>query len=237
MNGRGEDVRVVAAARSRDAGPPLGWVVAVVVAALIGFVVGRASADGGAVRMPAQPMPGPYASAHGVPRQFARTESGAVAALLSHAAVLGDPRVMLDPRRRAQVLPVVSTARYAATFDGRGAAALEAVRRGPLGQSLAAGARTGYFATPIAYRVVSYSPQQVVVEGWGVSVVANDEIEPQATWGKTLTTVRWQSGDWRIDAVESKDGPTPALADGQTPSSAADFFARLDGLRGVRHAP
>jgi hypothetical protein len=173
-----------------------------------------------------------------VARGFARSKPGAVAALLSHATALGDPRVLLDPRRRAEVLAVVATRRYAATFGGRGAAALEAARQGPLGQTLAAGARTAYFATPIAYRVVSYSRDQAVVEGWGVSVVGNEEgLEPQATWGKTLTTLRWDRSDWRVDSVEAKDGPTPKLAQDQAPSSSPDFFARLDGLRGVRHAP
>jgi hypothetical protein len=233
----GEDVRVVAAAPSGDRRLAIRWVAVAVVALLLGFVLGRAS-DDTRVRVPEQPTPGPYGSAHGVPSRFARSETGAVAALLSHGAALGDPRVLLDARRRAQVLAVVATPSYARTFQGRGAAALEAVRSGPLGRSLAAGARAAYFATPIAYRVVSYSPKQAVVEGWGVSVVADDNgIEPQATWGKTLTSVRWHGGDWRIDAVESKDGPTPSLAAGQAPSSAADFFVRLDGLRGVRHAP
>ena len=71
-----------------------------------------------------------------------------------------------------------------------------------------------------------------------MSVIGNDSgLEPQATWGKTLTTAQWHEGGWRIDAVESKDGPTPSLADGQSPSSADDFIARLGGLGGVRHAP
>ena len=213
-------------------------IAAILIAALVGFLIGQA-VDGAPPRPAAKsPGVGPYGALRGVPRGFARTERGAVAALLSHATALGDPRVLLDPRRRAGVLSVVATASYAATYTGRGAAALEATRRGPIGQSLAGGARTAYFGTPIAYRVVSYSPDQAVVEGWGVSVVGNEDgVDPQATWGKTLTTLRWQSGDWRVDSVEAKDGPTPSLADGQTPSSPADFFARLDGLRGVRHAP
>src|SRR5918911_3680033 len=186
MAGRGEDVRVVAAARHGDRGLPIGGIAAIVVAGLLAFVVGRASGDGAAPRIPTPPTPGPYASTHGVPSRFARSEAGAVAALLSHGAALGDPRVMLDPRRRARVLAVVATPRYASTFGGRGGAALETVRRGPLGRSLATGALTAYFATPIAYRVVSYSPDQAMIEGWGVSVVANDQgLEPQATWGKT----------------------------------------------------
>jgi hypothetical protein len=101
-----------------------------------------------------------------------------------------------------------------------------------------AGLPTLYLTSPIAYRVVSYTPDQAVVEGWGVSVVGNDHgVEPQAAWGKTLTTARWHQNDWRIDAVEAKDGPTPRLASGHEPSATAETFARLRGLRVLRHLP
>ena len=214
------------------------WIIAIAIAVLVGFVIGRASESSPPAEAPKQASPGQHDSEFGVPTGFAHSEAGAVAALLNYSSALGDPRVLLDPRRREKVLFVVATRRYAATFEGRGAAALDAARAGPLGQGLADGGRTAYFATPIAYRVISYSAEQAVVEGWGVSVVGNEDgVEPQASWGKTLTTLRWQRGDWRVDGVESKDGPTPSLAAGQEPSRAPDFFARLDGLRGVSHAP
>jgi hypothetical protein len=214
------------------------WIAVVLVAALGGFLIGRASAGSESRPNAGEASAGPHGAHFGVPVRFARSREGAVAAMLSHGAALGDPRVLFDPERRAQILSVVATPRYAGTFEGPRAAGLEAARRGPLGQGLADGVQTLYLASPIAYRIVSYSPDQAVVEGWGVSVVGNDHgLPPQATWGKTLTWARWQQGDWRIDAVEAKDGPTPALAEGQRPSTAADTFARLSGLRGVRHLP
>lgn len=209
-----------------------------VIAILVGFAVGRASETPDPPPGSAPSAPGPQDVRLGVPTRFARSPEGAVAALLSHGAVLSDPRVLLDARRRAQVLSVVATPRYAASFAGRSAAGLEAAQQGPLGRSLAEGAQTLYLASPIAYRLVSYSPQQAVVEGWGVAVVgAAKGVKPVATWGKTLTTARWHDGDWRIEAVESKDGPVPALAAGQRPAPATEFFSRLNGLRRVRHVP
>ncbi len=234
----GEDVRVVAAGARARAGVPRGWTVAVVVAALVGFLLGAALDGGGESKVAPNPTPGPHGFTFGVPTGFAHSAPGAAAALFTYSAALGDPRLLVDPSRRKQVLSALATDRCAATFAGRSATALEVARRGPLGRSLAAGARTIYFATPIAYRVVSYTTSEAVIEGWGVSVVGNDEgLAPQAAWGKTLTTLRWERGDWRVDAVESKDGPTPSLADRQEASSPADFLARLEGLRGVRHAP
>jgi len=49
----------------------------------------------------------------------------AVAALFSDSSVLGDPRTLLEPSRRSRVLSLIATDRYARTFQGRGAAALE----------------------------------------------------------------------------------------------------------------
>lgn len=216
----------------------LGSIGLLVAALLVGFAAGRASERADPPPQPVRSVPGPQDMRLGVPARFPRTPEGAVAAMLSHGAVLSDPRVLLDPRRRTHVLSVIATPRYASSFAGRSAAGLEAAREGPLGRSLAEGVQTLYLASPIAYRLVSYSPQQAVVEGWGVAVVGTATgVEPVATWGKTLTTARWQDGDWRIDAVESQDGPVPALAAGQRPAPADEFFARLRGLRGIRHLP
>jgi len=128
--------------------------------------------------------------------------------LFSDSAVLGDPRTLLDASRRSRVLALIATDRYARTFQGRGGAALDQERRGPLGRGLQTGAQTVYLASPIAYRVVSFTPDAARVIGWGVAVVG---------------------------AVSSQDGPTPALT--SSPGAASAFLDRLGGLQGVRHAP
>src|SRR3954447_20059449 len=232
-------VRVVAsAAEPHRKKPALVRPLTIVVVALIAFAIGRFTVPSQHVIAEAPAGPGPDHVIAGVPVRFARTRAGAVAALLNYGAVLGDPKVLTDPPRRAQVLSLVATPRYAATFTGPNAAAFNKVRRGPIGGALAAGARTAYLASPIAYRVGSYTPEQAVVAGWGVAIVGNDQgVKPQATWGTTLTTARWQSGDWKVDAVRTTDGPTPITAAGHPPSNPADFLARLSGFSGVRHAP
>src|SRR4051794_21410138 len=209
-----------------------------VAAAALGFTLARATAPNDGALTVVAPTPGPRHVVAGVPTGFARSPNGAVAALLNYATTLGDPRVLLQPTRRDRVLSIVATRSYAATFQGPSAAALEAARRGPLGRDLVSGAQSAYLASPIAYRVVSYTRDRAVIQGWGVAVVASAAgVKPQATWGTTLTTARWERGDWRIDAVRSDDGPVPGLAPGQAPSAASDFLTRLGGFRGVRHAP
>lgn len=145
--------------------------------------------------------------------------------------------MLLDPRRRAQVLALIATPRYAATFAGAGGQALaQAERQTALGRGIASGAETVFLAVPIGYRVVSYTPARIRVIGYGLSVVANDQgLSPRATWATTVTDAVWQDGDWRVDAASSTEGPTPAQT--APASDAASFLHTLAGARQVHHAP
>src|SRR4051794_9738140 len=176
-------VRVVASAAERDRRrPPVRWVVVILIPAVAAFALGAATTGARHTTESVSAGPGPTRSIAGVPLGFSHDRAGAVAALLNYGAVLADPRVMLDQRRRAQVLSLVATPRYAATFDGRAMSAFKRAQSSPLGRGLAAGARTAYFATPIAYRITSYAPDRALVEGWGVAVIGNDRgVQPQAT--------------------------------------------------------
>ena len=232
-------MRVVASAVERHRRkPPIRWLLVIVITASAGFAIGAATAGTRRITDSVPTGPGPARSLAGIPLGFSHDRAGAVAALLNYGAVLSDPRVLLDQRRRAQVLSLVATPRYAATFDGRAASAFKRTQGSPLGRGLLAGARTAYFATPIAYRVTSYTANRASVQGWGVAVIGNDQgVKPQATWGTTVATAVWQRGDWKIDAVQSAAGPTPTNAPAHPASAPADVLARLSGLSGVRHAP
>ena len=231
-------VRVVASAKGDRHRPAVRWPLVILLTALVAFAVGAATTGTRRITESVPTEPGPSRSLAGVPLGFAHDRAGAVAALLNYGAVLSDPRVLLDQQRRAQVLSLVATARYAATFDGHAVSAFKRTRSSPLGRGLVAGARTAYFATPIAYRVTAYTASRVSVEGWGVAVIGNDQgVKPQATWGTTVATAVWQRGDWKIDAVQSTNGPTPINAPAHPASAPGGFLARLSGFRGVRHAP
>lgn len=220
--------------------PPLIAIAAVVVALIVGLLVGRVSApDHHSTTTTVAPSPeGQAARRVGtVPIGYPHTRAGAVAATLNAGAVLGDPRVLLDPARRTRALSLLVTARYAKTFTGSGAAALEQARNAPLGRGLRTGAQTISLTSPLAYRIVTYDGQSAKVVSWGVAVVGNDQgLAPSASWATTTTTLRWQDGDWKIDAASSQPGPTPGL-DGQRPGGADAFIAGLSGSQGVHHAP
>ena len=161
-------VRVVAGAPQARRRLPLALIVAVLGAALTGTLVGRATAPNRASTPPVteRPSDGPARVVGGVPIGFAHTRAGAVAALSSASALLSEPNTLLDRSRRAQILRMVATPRYAATFGGQAGAALEASARAlpPV-----------YFSVPVAYRVLNYDGDTATVQGWGVAVAGGDE--------------------------------------------------------------
>lgn len=236
-----DQVRILAG----DGGPrrrrlPLIGVAAVVVALIVGLVVGRVSApDHNATTTVVAPSPDGQAARRvgTIPVGYPHTRAGAVAATLNAGAALSDPRVLLDEARRTRVLDLIATDRYARTFTGAGAEALKRAANEPLGRGLREGAQTISLTSPLAYRVTAYDGATAKVVSWGVAVVGNDQgLAPGATWATTTTTLRWQEGDWKIDAASSTDGPTPGLG-GQRPTDAGAFISALSGSQGVHHAP
>jgi hypothetical protein len=212
-----------------------------VLALLAGLLIGRMTGDSSdgesALRGWARSDPGPNRSLNGVPTGYARTREGAVAATVNYGAVIAGP-AFLDAARRRPALAVMATPAYAREVERQSAPALAQLERGPVGHGLRHGVPTLFQAAPIGYRVVRFSPQEAVVEVWGLALIGNAiGLQPQASFGTTTSTLRWSGGDWKFVASRSSDGPTPALTPAAKVTPGRRFLDVTRQLNALRYEP
>lgn len=115
MADRDPELRVVAASRrSGRSGLTVGAALSVLLALIVGLVVGRATRPShDSPRSPRSASDtGPARSVSGVPLGYARTREGAVAAALSYGVVSARAD-FLNPSRRAAVLRLIATPVFA----------------------------------------------------------------------------------------------------------------------------
>jgi hypothetical protein len=186
---------------------------AVLLTLAIGLLIGRASAPSSpAYPKAAPPTPGPTSKAAGVGVGFSRTRQGAVAAAGSYQQSFADKEI-LRPGELRRRIEIVATPRFAPVMleaNEPGAARLE---RGAFGQGVRAQVQSIFFGVPIAYRVLSYSPERAVVQTWGFTLLGNvTSVEPSAFFGLGRTVLVWMKDDWKIAYTRASFGPTPRLA-------------------------
>lgn len=212
---------------------------------VVAFLVGRMTAGTGSNQAPSARSPdgtqaarlGPTRTANGVPVGYAHTRAGVVAAAANYGVALAGP-LFLDDVKRGAAIRQIGTRDYVQRTLPAAAAAARQLRASEVGQAMRSGAATLYEGAPLAYRVVSYSPEQARVEIWSLALLGNDAtVQPQVSYGTTTTTLRWQDGDWKFDTATTKAGPTPALSRGQSPTPGSAFVPRVQPLREFRYAP
>jgi hypothetical protein len=188
---------------------------AVALVALLGGVVGRATAGSG-LRVPSTTTP-PVASDvpswaqgatrmdHGVPIGYAHTQDGAIAAARNYNLALGSSPLTLDPaavRAAQQFLDVPG-------LRARDAQRLERTLAGaaPLIAAAHQGHATRVLPFIVTSRLDSYSGEDARVTLWGGVVIASDGmLAPQLTLGDDTISLHW-FGDWLIADNSSTDGP------------------------------
>lgn len=194
--------------------PRLRHAALVVVAVLVGVLIGRGTAgsDGG---RSVSASGAPTDQRSGVPTGYPHSEGGAASAAANLSATLAYS-VAQGPGQVKEVAGQVGTASYAS----RVAAAYQDR------QVLDPSATVLFRAVPITYRVLSYSDDRAAVRIWSVSILAGEDSSPGAASFKTATiVVRWTNGDWKVDDVQDAvPGPTPVTA---SPTGGSEFVADL----------
>jgi hypothetical protein len=95
----------------------------------------------------------------------------------------------------------------------------------------ASGGPVWWLVRPLAERVVSYSRDRATVAVWVVAVLsATGVAAPQCRWAIDTVELAWVSGDWRVEGIVSRPGPTPVLDASDEPWAAAELADALAGF-------
>jgi hypothetical protein len=84
---------------------------------------------------------------------------------------------------------------------------------------------------PLAARVLRFSPEAATVAVWVLSVLSAVGVAaPQSSWSTLTVELAWVGGDWRVDELSRRPGPTPVLDASDQPWPAAALADALSGF-------
>lgn len=202
---------------------------AILGALLLGWLIGRSDAP----TMPA----GSSSASGGEAVAFARTPSGAAAAVASFQRSFASPAILRPGGLRARIEDA-ATPGYVAEMLAANTPGTERIAAGAIGMGLAQGTQTIYAAVPIGYRVEGFSPQRARILTWGFTLLGNaDSVEPAAYFGLTHTDLAWTDDGWRIASTSGRFGPTPALGTPAEPLGSFDVVSLAAELESYDLAP
>lgn len=185
----------------------------ILVAVALGVLIGRASAPSPSAvpSKAAPPSPGPTRESAGVGVGFARTREGAVLAAGSYQQAFAD-KAILNPLAMRRRIEVAATPRFAPVMVEANTPGANRLRLGAFGRGLRGGISSAFFGVPVAYRLLSFTPNRAVIQTWGFTLLGNvTSVEPTAFFGLARTVLVWMADDWKIADTRASFGPTPRL--------------------------
>jgi hypothetical protein len=187
-------------------------VVAVLLAALLGILVGRASVS-------AADRPERASTASSV----APTREGAARAAIGYLDALRWD-VLVDDARRRRAIAARATPDAVAQLDAELAAPAEALRGAVTRPPIVA--RTAV----LGYRVKLLHRGRAAVRVWGMALFGTGAYAPATQWSTSDLSLVWSGQRWLVDGAQSRGGPSP--------ESSLATLARSDRtLREVRNVP
>lgn len=225
------------AARARGPETQLKRFAPVLLALLLGLLIGRATAPPGSAPAPVPAQDGGTGARAGVPVGFPRTPTGAATAVAAYQRSFASPAI-LRPGELRRRIEVVATPDYVDEMLAANTPGQRRIASGPIGVGLAKGLQTLYAAVPVGYRIESFSPQRARILTWGFTLLGNAAtVEPAAYFGITHTLLLWSEGEWKIAETRAGFGPTPRLATPPGPLGAYNVLNVATRLKSYALAP
>jgi hypothetical protein len=216
-------------ARSRLQPVTIGSVIAVLIALVVGVLIGRLTAP----NSPENPE-GPRANKAGVPVGYAHSPQGAIAAASNYLTFLGNPS-SIDPRRLDAGLSQI-----AAPGSEQHMGQIRAVFSNGQQQLVQAGAnRAGPLISQnkqLGYRLTRYGEDKATIAIWDLDLGGNaSNLAPSAAFSTTTLDLQWANGDWKLVDYNDAAGPAPQVQ--QAPSPPPQFVSNVQQYKGFRNAP
>lgn len=209
----------------------------ILIALLLGLLIGRATAPTQSVPAPVPAQDGGAGTRAGVPVGFPRTPTGAATAVAAYQRSFASPAI-LRPGVLRRRIEAVATPDYVDAMLAANSPGEQRIAAGPIGVGLAKGLQTLYAAVPIGYRIESFSAQRARILTWGFTLLGNAAtVEPAAYFGITHTLLLWSEGEWRIAETRAGFGPTPKLATPPGPLGAYNVLNLATRLTSYALAP
>lgn len=225
------------AAKGRGSEINLKRVAPVLLALLLGLLIGRATAPAGSGPAPVPAQDGGAGTRAGVPVGFPRTPTGAATAVAAYQRSFATPAILRAGVLRHRI-EAVATPDYVNEMLAANSPGQRRLESGPIGTGLAKGLQTLYAAVPVGYRIESFSPQRARVLTWGFTLLGNAAtVEPAAYFGITHTLLLWSEGEWKIAETRAGFGPTPKLATPPGPLGAYNVLNVATRLKSYVLAP
>jgi hypothetical protein len=162
---------------------------------------------------------------------YPHSQAGAALAMAAYQRALADPAI-LRPRVLKKRIEAMATPDYVHKMLEANQPGTERLSAGPVGEGVRNGTPTAYLGVPIAYRVISYTPERARIQNWGFTMLGNaSTVEPAAYFGTGTMELVWGDGGWRIASAQGAFGPTPET---RTPQEGSEGF-ELQDLAGDFH--
>lgn len=177
-----------------------------------------------------------------VPSGWSHDEQGAQSAAANYAVALGSADV-LKADRRAEILRQVVvpekrselSARFDRIYTKQFLSTLGLDENGEPADGQTYVSRT----VPIGTTLTAYSSTAATAEVWctGLYGTAGEKsTDPVTTdWFTMTISLRWSGGDWKVDGLSQKDGPTPLPGDNKA-STAEDMAQAVEEYGGFTYA-
>lgn len=167
------------------------------------------------------------------PATPAPDEPGAVAAAVRYTAASQRWLYLTDDEIAAEVAEIATPG----AARSLSAETVEEIRIAREELASSAG-RVWWLVHPLAWRVESYSEDSASVAVWTVTLLSAAGVAlPQTEWMTVTVDLAWADGDWLVDGVRDRPGPTPMTGPQDEPWEAQPFDDALEGFTRIDGEP